>query len=252
MATADALGLLRIAFAALVLLALAAAAAATWRWGHVPHMRRWFALGVLGGLAFLGVAGAVVAGEGLAEEDLEAVQLAALLPAPAVQLARALGVAGSAAVMAPLVAVTCVALWRRGQRGEGVRLAVAMAATPALVVLLKVAFARERPEEAVEALASESFPSGHAAAAAALGTWLVRRAAEHFRFRPAAVLPVLLALLWVAVMGASRVALRVHYVSDVLGGAAFGVCVAAFTFSASMPQALRKAHAGPVDDATVS
>ena len=93
------------------------------------------------------------------------------------------------------------------------------------VSLLKTWFDRERPDvaPAVPLPASASFPSGHAAEGiAGLGALAVL-AAERLPDRRART------WLWVAVVvagvavGLSRIALGVHYVTDVLAGWCFGL-----------------------------
>jgi undecaprenyl-diphosphatase len=93
------------------------------------------------------------------------------------------------------------------------------------VALLKAAFDRPRPDvgAAVELPASASFPSGHATSGmAALGAFAILTA-ERLPSRRAR------AWLWsgaVAVgitVGLSRIALGVHYVTDVIAGWCFGL-----------------------------
>ncbi len=107
-----------------------------------------------------------------------------------------------------------------GERRLGLAVLVALTLSHVAVQVLKRAVARPRPCDAnghplalVDLPDPFSFPSGHAAAASAIATTLVLRAPI------AAVLIVPIAVL----VSASRVALRVHHVSDVVAGAALGV-----------------------------
>jgi membrane-associated phospholipid phosphatase len=86
--------------------------------------------------------------------------------------------------------------------------------------VIKQAIARPRPEllDPLYHEVSYSFPSGHAMAAATLATLLLLLF-PRLR-RPA---PVSLAGLAVVAIGVSRVALQVHFPSDVIGGWAAGV-----------------------------
>jgi undecaprenyl-diphosphatase len=104
-------------------------------------------------------------------------------------------------------------------------LGVALLGSTLAVSLLKEWFDRERPDSgsAVPLPESASFPSGHAASGiAGLGA-LTILAADHISSRRSrialwsAAVPVGLAV------GLSRIALNVHYVTDVLAGWCFGL-----------------------------
>lgn len=102
----------------------------------------------------------------------------------------------------------------------GLAAVVANAGSHLLVQLLKRAVARARPCDAggrplalVHLPDPHSFPSGHAAAATAVAATV---ALAH----PVAA-PIVLPL--AALVAYSRVALRVHHVSDVLAGTALGL-----------------------------
>lgn len=89
--------------------------------------------------------------------------------------------------------------------------------------LLKNTCKRRRPFHVVAAMApflkpsdEFSFPSGHTTAA-----FLFATAASHFF--PALTLPL---FIWAALIGLSRVMLRVHFVSDVLAGMLLGTLIA--------------------------
>ena len=95
---------------------------------------------------------------------------------------------------------------------------------------------RARPvvTEPVVVLHTYGFPSGHAAGTAALYTcaaaWIVWRTRKESRALRAAVVAVAVFMtLWV---GASRVTLGVHYLTDVLGGMTLGTLWALFSIAA--------------------
>jgi len=107
-----------------------------------------------------------------------------------------------------------------GERRLGLAVLVALTLSHVAVQVLKRAVARPRPCDAnghllalVDLPDPYSFPSGHAAAVSAIATTLVLREPL------TGVLLVPLAVL----ISTSRVALRVHHVSDVVAGAALGV-----------------------------
>lgn len=112
-------------------------------------------------------------------------------------------------------------------RARAIFLLSAVLGTGLVVHLLKFAFARVRPCQAhawahavyVSAPSSPSFPSGHAAGSFAFSAFLFtldKRTGT-------------LALLVAALIGASRIALGVHYPSDVFVGALLGSLIGGAT-----------------------
>jgi undecaprenyl-diphosphatase len=152
-----------------------------------------------------------------------------------VTAAKALSTIGSAPVYVVLfAAVAGWLVWRRLGR-----LALFVVVTPVgssvLNAVVKLAVDRSRPvlPDPVAHANGMSFPSGHAQSAtvAAAVLLLVFLPALRGAWRPAAVV---IALVYVAAIGFARVALGVHYVSDVLAGYALGAAwVAAMTASFS-------------------
>jgi membrane-associated phospholipid phosphatase len=113
-----------------------------------------------------------------------------------------------------------VALAALGEPRLGLTALLANAGSHVLVQVLKRAVARARPCDAggrplalIDLPDLHSFPSGHAAAATAVA---VTVALAHPVIAPAA-LPL------AATVAYSRFALRVHHVTDVLGGVALGL-----------------------------
>ena len=107
-----------------------------------------------------------------------------------------------------------------GEKQLGLAVLVALTLSHVAVQVLKRAVARPRPCDAnghplalVDLPDPYSFPSGHAAAVSAIATTVTLN-------EP--VLAVLVVPLAVAI-SASRVALRVHHVSDVIAGVTLGV-----------------------------
>ncbi|WP_392675998.1 phosphatase PAP2 family protein [Streptomyces sp. LN785] len=128
-----------------------------------------------------------------------------------------------------LFALLMLAAWWRSRAGDPVRIATALCAPPAVVAayavndLLKTAVHEQRPcqtlhtvtVEACPPLGDWSFPSNHAAIAAAAAVAIL------LTDRRLAALAVPAALL----MAASRVWIGVHYPHDVLIGLAVGAAV---------------------------
>lgn len=95
--------------------------------------------------------------------------------------------------------------------------------------LLKELFARERPRVYAEAVVSTaSFPSGHSALSAVIYLTLAALLARLVERRRLRVYVVSVAALTTFLVGVSRVALGVHYPSDVLAGWTLGLAWALF------------------------
>lgn len=100
------------------------------------------------------------------------------------------------------------------------RLFVAIGASAATAAWFKSFFGRARPDAASLYVHdnSLSFPSGHATAAAALYGFLACLLYARARTPIQKALVVMFAAIVIGAVGASRVALGVHYATDVLGG----------------------------------
>ncbi|RJQ76139.1 phosphatase PAP2 family protein [Pseudonocardiaceae bacterium YIM PH 21723] len=108
----------------------------------------------------------------------------------------------------------------RGENREALFLVGAGAGNGLLVVLCKEIIARHRPsaDGQLVDVNSFSFPSGHAMGAAGVVSLLVILALGHLRSPLWRALTPLLAVVFVLAIGASRVYLGVHWVTDVVGG----------------------------------
>ncbi|MGW4946898.1 phosphatase PAP2 family protein [Actinoplanes sp. NPDC004185] len=124
---------------------------------------------------------------------------------------------GSTAYLGPVAAVACLALlrWRRWRQAGFV--AVATLVTAGVRLMIVNAVARPRPVAWLTAASGWSFPSGHSTAAAAaaliaviVGWPLLRRRRD--RLMLSGILGA-----WAVAVGISRVALTVHWPTDVLG-----------------------------------
>ena len=120
---------------------------------------------------------------------------------------------------------TALVLVRERAWSDLLFLAAALIGSNVAVSVLKVWFDRDRPDiaPAVPLPGSSSFPSGHAASGAAGLGAIAILAAERLPSRRARV------ALWIVVVagglavGLSRIALGVHFVTDVVAGWCFGL-----------------------------
>jgi undecaprenyl-diphosphatase len=140
---------------------------------------------------------------------------------PALEVVSVITVLGSSVVT--LAAVVATAVWALAHRRpyDAVALILAWLVTVGLVHLAKALYARPRPDDPYVDTFGLGYPSGHAAYAVALVACAVVlvRAGSPVALRFAAVT---VALVGVVVVGLSRVYLRVHFLTDVLGGIALG------------------------------
>jgi undecaprenyl-diphosphatase len=134
------------------------------------------------------------------------------------------------------VVLTAIALSRGSNHPPATRTLAATLLSAAATTILKWAFRRGRPSGPRRGfywlLDQHAFPSGHAARTAAVTV------------AAAPMLPpgaVTLLVTWNLVVGWSRVALRVHYISDILAGWIAG-CASAAVASCCMPISAHSAY----------
>jgi membrane-associated phospholipid phosphatase len=182
------------------------------------------ALGVVGTYAFFFV-GEIASQPGLPQIDEMASDLALELAVdPLIDLAKVVTEIGSFPVVAAAALATATWAATRRRWMDAGALVAGTTLSWVLVHVAKAAYDRDRPPGGLVDVANAAYPSGHAAYAVALvacATVLVR-AGSGWAVRFAAVT---VAVVLVAVVGVTRVYLRVHYLTDVLGGVALGVAI---------------------------
>jgi undecaprenyl-diphosphatase len=134
---------------------------------------------------------------------------------------------GSSPVTFVLVGATVIWALIRHRPIDAAALAAGWALTWALTHLAKDLYGRPRPADPYVDAVGLAYPSGHAAYTVGLVACAVVlvRAGSPLALRFAAVTVALVAVVVVAL---SRVVLRVHHLTDVLGGVALGTAVYAF------------------------
>ncbi|NIK55264.1 diacylglycerol kinase family protein [Kribbella shirazensis] len=129
-------------------------------------------------------------------------------------------------VLRGVMVAVAVYLWHRRARLLTVWLVVSAGAELGLVQAAKHIFDRPRPDQMLASADSWAYVSGHATAAfvmaGALGVVLPSVRGWRRRFRLLVALPTI-AVVWLT--SVDRVALNVHYLSDVLGGWALGLAI---------------------------
>ena len=182
------------------------------------------ALAAVGTYVFFGLA-ALLGERPLAPFDQEAFDLAdPLYTTAAVDVLRVLTHVGSLPVTSLAVLATAAWAVRAGRAREGAALVVAHALTFACVHLAKDATDRPRPAGQLSSTEGLAYPSGHSAYAIGLVACAVVLARGGHRWATRFAL-VTIAVAIAAAVGVSRIYLRAHYLSDVIGGFALGTAI---------------------------
>ncbi|RNL63308.1 phosphatase PAP2 family protein [Nocardioides marmoriginsengisoli] len=129
--------------------------------------------------------------------------------------------------MTGLTAVVAIALIVKNYRRAAAWAVLVMAGTAVLNTVLKVVVARDRPEwdHPIQTLKTYSFPSGHSSAITAAAGIAIVLTAMLVRRRGLRRLAATLAIGAVLLVGADRIFLGVHNLSDVAGGYLLGAVV---------------------------
>lgn len=185
------------------------------------------AIAAVGSFAFFGY-WIVLAGGETSALDQPANDFAVKLQHTTVtDIAEVLTVFGAPWLMEPLCVLVALVLLLRRRVLEAAVVAIGMGLTVAFVQIAKHSVDRARPGNALVDAAGSAYPSGHAAYAMA---WIAL-AVVAVRVVPALRgrwWLVVAAIVLAALVGATRLYLRVHWLSDVLGGEG----AAAMSFSA--------------------
>jgi membrane-associated phospholipid phosphatase len=195
-------------------------------WQTPPQRRLLLALGwaLLAALTFARITEDYLTNDPLARWDVEYARWLAGERTPAgIDAFRVVTFFGGPTVVFVVGAVTSLLLYRRGLRRDAALIVLVLVGAQLLNLLLKLAFHRPRPEVAFVHLDTYSFPSGHAMMSAALYGTLAYLAWRHMRSRRRQSLLLLGTSALVALICFSRLYLGMHYLSDVLAGAAGGV-----------------------------
>ncbi len=181
---------------------------------------------VLALAGYAAIAADVVNGGALSELDPYVAEwVVESMPAWAEWLARPFTWLGGPVGITIVVAIVSILLLRRRLRREAIVLVIVTLGSQVLVLTAKAGYERERPDvgSAIRLPESFSFPSGHATTGVAVFGLLGLYAAALATTRGRRIAAVCAGLGVGALIGASRVILNVHYLSDVLAGVCLGL-----------------------------
>jgi membrane protein DedA with SNARE-associated domain/membrane-associated phospholipid phosphatase len=185
------------------------------------------ALLAVGGFTFFFV-GEIASDPGLPGIDTTATDLAERLESDMfVEIAKVVTDLGSLTVVIAATAATAAWAALRRRWIDVAMLVVGLALLVLCVQVAKAAYDRDRPFGGLENVDQAAYPSGHTAYAVTLVACaaVLVRAGSGWAVRFAAVT---VAAIIVVVVGATRVYLRVHHLTDVIGGVALGVAIWSF------------------------
>lgn len=148
-------------------------------------------------------------------------------------IARVVTFFGSVGFVAAASVGVVIVLIVRKSWSQSLALALAVGGGSLLNILLKHFFHRQRPvlESPLVTLSSFGFPSGHTMGSTLFYGLLAVFVANSVRTWRLRALVSCLAVLWVALIGLSRIYLGAHYLTDVLGAIAVGLAWLAFCWT---------------------
>ncbi len=143
---------------------------------------------------------------------------------------------GSVTTTITVTTLSSISFYIHKQKTEVVRLLVSVCGSSLSVLFIKAVVAAPRPiEEALYSEITSSFPSGHGTIAISLYGFLLWHVHKQKKQRFKTLLIVTLAVL-IILLGASRLYLGVHYLSDVLSGYILGFIWILISLGISRPK----------------
>ena len=177
-----------------------------------------------GAWAFGAVAEEVAEGDTARSDQRVADWLHGSATDPFTEAFRTLTWTGNGGLLAVVVLVAALVLWRKGYVRDALFVVFAFLGAEVITFGMKHGFRRERPffEDPLATAGSFSFPSGHSLVSLAVYGSIAIVIARHTRNRRVAAAVVLVTALWIVTIGFSRLYLGVHFVTDVIAGYAAG------------------------------
>lgn len=177
-------------------------------------------------LAYAAIATDVVHDGRLSELDQDVSDhVAGSMPAWAEWIAEGLSRIGGPLCVTLVVAVAVLVLWLRRERVAAALVVVVALGIQLLVATAKNGYDRPRPTAGspIAVPSSFSFPSGHAATGIAVFGLLGLLAASRLPTRAGRIAAISAGFVLGLLIGASRLVLDVHFLTDVLAGTALGL-----------------------------
>lgn len=183
-------------------------------------------------MLFFGVIEDLITSDSIVAVDVRLENLLYLFRAPElVEGALWITLLGKAAIVASVAAAASFLCWLRKKSRYILPLWIAVLGSSAFGALGKIAFHRARPALAVYTEPSFSFPSGHATIAVALYGFLAYILMKHASSWKRKVQIVMAGISLILAIGASRIYLGVHFLSDVWAGYLLGTLWLIFAVS---------------------
>ncbi|SIR09945.1 phosphatase PAP2 family protein [Pontibacter lucknowensis] len=114
-------------------------------------------------------------------------------------------------------------LFVRRHRWYSLKVPVVALGSISLNLVLKFFFDRQRPDMPLVDASGLSFPSGHSMIAASFYSLIIYLTWQHVESKPLRNFLVALLVIFILLIGFSRIYLRVHYATDVVAGFAAGI-----------------------------
>ena len=147
-----------------------------------------------------------------------------IIPPAVASFFAVITLSGAAIFLVPATAVLSIVFFLTQHQRQAVLLLTSMACGWGLTYLVKALVGRSRPELwSATWYWGSSFPSGHTLSTAAFATALVIGTAQIWPKSRFISLP--LAVVWIGLMGLSRLVLGVHWPTDVLAAVCVGVFI---------------------------
>ena len=124
-----------------------------------------------------------------------------------------------------LLIIISIILWIKKFKKESIFLAFTGIVGGGLIYILKNIIMRIRPQNSIISETGFSFPSGHATIGLILFGCLIYYSIKHLKSRSLKIISVSCSVIFILLIGFSRIYFRVHWFSDVIAGFLLGVFV---------------------------